>query len=70
MTAFDSFLNFIIPILVVIGMLWILYKPFSKPINALGNWIKRLIKGEEEIAEEIEGSSYNIPIIKQNLDFE
>jgi len=67
MTAFDSFLNFMVPILVVIAMLWILYKPFKKPIGALTNWIKGLIRGEEE-AEQLEG--YNLPVIRQNLDFE
>jgi len=69
MTAFDSFLNFLVPVLVVIAMLWILYKPFKKPIDALGGWIKKIIRGEEETAEELEGG-YNIPTIRDNLDFE
>lgn len=68
MTAFDKFLDFLVPLLVIIGMLWILYKPFKKPLDALGGWIKRMSSGEEE-AEQLEGE-YHIPTVRDNLDFQ
>jgi len=67
MTAFDDLLNFMVPILVVIAMLWILYKPFKQPLNALGRWIKKLIGGEEE-GDQLEG--YNLQPVRENLDFQ
>lgn len=70
-TALDNFLNFIIPILVVVAMLWILYKPFKKPIDALGKWIKKIISGEGEAEQLVTGGYLQQSIYpKRDIDFE
>lgn len=68
MTAFDDLLNILVPFLVVIAMLWILYKPFKKPLDTLGGWIMKLIRGKDDEGEQLEG--YNLQPVSQNLDFQ
>lgn len=41
MVTFDSFLNAVIPIVVVVVMLYLLYRPLKEPLSGLWNLIKK-----------------------------
>jgi len=55
----DSILNVAIPLLIVTGMLFLVYKAAKEPIDKLFAWIKGLIQGGTEKTQEMQIPVYN-----------
>jgi len=47
-TGLDAVLNFVIPFLVISGMIFLIYKAAKEPIDQLGRWIKGMIQSSGE----------------------
>ena len=45
---FDSFLNTVVPFLVVIVGFYLLYRPLKEPIDNFFGWIKGLFSGKDK----------------------
>jgi len=59
--TFDDILNVIMPILVIVGFCYILYKPLKEPLSGLGTAIKNIIlkiSGRDKREEEFETIEY------------
>ena len=48
MPVLDSILNFMIPFLVISGMIFLIYKAAKEPIDQFAGWIKRTIQSSME----------------------
>ena len=63
MPALDAILNFMIPFLVIAGMIFLIYKAAKEPIDRLAAWIMKMIqdskdKGEESVQQFYSEISY------------
>ena len=52
MAALDSILNFMIPFLVISGMMFLIYKSAKEPIDQFAGWIKRTIQSSMESSKD------------------
>jgi len=63
MPALDAILNFMIPFVVIAGMIFLIYKAAKQPIDQFAAWIMRMIqdsgkKGEESVQQFYSEISY------------
>ena len=52
MPALDAILNFMIPFLVIAGMIFLIYKAAKQPIDQFAGWIMGMIQDSKEKGEE------------------
>lgn len=48
----DAFLNFSIPFIIILGMIFLIYKAAKEPIDQFVGWIKRMIESGKNRATE------------------
>ena len=60
----DAILNFAIPFVIIVGMLFLIYKSAKEPIDQLVGWIKRMIMSGKDKAVE------NAPMVYSEIIYE